>query len=214
MPAQIILPHQYHAQETAWTCGPSTAKVVLSTFGQNVAESVLARECGTTEDGTADIANVNSVISRRSGRRYGNSYLRADPPSRGQMDDFWLHAVATLADNRRGMPINIWAPGNNHPPGYPNYMIMHYITAVGIDLSQRGLYISDSARFSGIEHYWIGADRLATMITPKGYGHLPPTGTADRDPYMADVLAQLMTWPQLGNRTVVDALAALMEKIG
>lgn len=208
---QIVLPHTYHAQQTGYTCGPSTAKVVLSTFGQSVAESVLARECKTTVDGTADIANVNAAISRRSRRNYGREYLRADPPTQVQKDVFWRNAVATLADNRRGMPINIWAPANNHPPGYPATMIMHYISAVGIDLTRRLIYISDSARFSGIEHYWIGADKLATMITPKGYGFLPPTGVPD-DPYLKDVLAQLKPWPQLGNRTFVDALAALAVK--
>ncbi|ANA86378.1 endolysin [Gordonia phage OneUp] len=170
--SRVILPHTYHAQLKGYTCGPSAAKVVLSTYGISVTEAQMERECGTTVNGTDDVRQINNVLTKRTGRRYTANYMPADPPSRAQKDLFWECVLETIRDSRRGMPINIWAPANNHPPGYPNYMIMHYITGVGVDEDERLVYISDSGRFGGIEHYWIGADRLCTMITPKGYGTL------------------------------------------
>jgi hypothetical protein len=184
--SQIVLPHTYHAQQRGWSCGASTALVVLSTYGINVTEEQMIAECGTTVDGTPDVANIDAVLTRRTGRQYNGFYMPTDPPSREQMDTFWTHAVETIADSRRGMPVNIWAPANNHPPGYPNYLVMHYISAVGIDTDQRLIYISDSARFQGYEHYWVGADKLCTMITPKGVGYLVAPDLPNPFPALTD----------------------------
>lgn len=215
---QIILPHTYHAQQTGYTCGPSTALVVLSTFGITVTEAAMATACRTTQDGTADVANVIAAINARAGSAYTAGYLRQDPPTRAQMDAFWQAAVDTIANRRRGMPLNIWAPASNHPPGYPDGLIKHYISAVGIDTDKRQIYISDSARFSGIEHYWLGADKLASMITPKGYGRLAPL-TAAPNAALVDAMNQLAGapgyggWPQLGGRTVTDAVATILDEL-
>ncbi|MFT4128091.1 MAG: C39 family peptidase [Gordonia sp. (in: high G+C Gram-positive bacteria)] len=168
--SQIIVPHTYHAQQTGYTCGPSTAKVVLSTFGLSVSEAQLARECGTTVDGTPDVANINAVLTRRAGRRYSARYIGTATSDR--VAELRAAIRGTVVDSRRGMPVNIWAQGATRPPGYPWELIMHYVAAVGYDDTTDQVYISDSARFSGIEHWWMGVERLAVNITPKGYGAL------------------------------------------
>ncbi|QNL30484.1 lysin A, protease C39 domain [Gordonia phage SpeedDemon] len=165
----IILPHVYHVQQTGWTCGPSALKMVLSTFGKNVPEATLAKQCGTTQDGTGDINNIRPVAKWHTGVDWSRHGAPNDPPTRAQKDLLWKTCVETIANSRRGMVINIWAPADNHPPGYPNYMIMHYICAVGIDLDRRLIYIADSARFGGIEHYWLSLDKLASLIPPKAW---------------------------------------------
>lgn len=169
---QIIVPHTYHAQQTGYTCGPSTAKVVLSTFGQQVTEQQMAVECGTTVDGTSDVSRINAVLSRRTGREYSARYIQSGSPTPAQVSDLRAAIRATVVDSRRGMPVNIWAQGATRPPGYPWELIMHYVTAVGYDDATDSVYISDSARFSGVEHWWMSVDRLAVNITPKGYGAL------------------------------------------
>ena len=196
----IVVPHTYHAQQKGYTCGPSTALVVLSTFNVKVTELQMERECKTTVDGTNDVKQITNVLFSRTANKYVNSYIKNDVPTRAQKDSFWNEALKTILQSRRGMPVNIWAPANNHPPGYPNYMIMHYISAVGIDTDNRRIYISDSARFNGIEHYWIGADKLCTMITPKGYGSLAnPTATSFWDQFTTSELAELAAnFRQLG----------------
>lgn len=169
--AQIIVPHTYHAQQTGYTCGPSTAKVVLSTYRQDVSESQLAIECGTTVNGTSDVSVINQVIGRRTGRAYSARYIGGNPTA-AQVNALRRAVKETVVDSRRGMPVNIWAQGATRPPGYPWELIMHYVTAVGYDATADLVYISDSARFSGIEHWWMSVERLAVNITPKGYGAL------------------------------------------
>lgn len=170
--AEIIVPHTYHAQQTGYTCGPSTAKVVLSTFGQAVTEQQMASECGTTSAGTADVSVINAVVTRRTGRVYSARYIQNGNPTAAQVQALRVAITETVVNSRRGMPINIWAQGNTRPPGYPTSLIMHYVTGVGYDDTNDSVYISDSARFSGIEHWWMPVARLAVNITPKGYGAL------------------------------------------
>jgi len=183
----VILPHTYHAQQKGYTCGPSTAKVVLSTYGITVTEALMERECGTNVNGTADVRQINSVLTRRTGRAYGAHYMQGNTPTQAQKDLFWKHAVGTIAHSRRAMPINIWAQGNTRPPGYPWDLIMHYVTAVGIDTDKKRIYVSDSARFSGVEHWWMSADLLCVNITPKGYGALTkpdvPAAPVKKEPF-------------------------------
>lgn len=167
---EVIVPHTYHAQQRGWSCGPSTAKVVLSTYGQQVTEEQMIAECGTTVDGTADVANINAVLTRRAGRQYAAHYIGNATADR--ITELRTALRATIVDSRRGMPVNIWAQAPTQPPGYPASLIMHYVTAVGYDDATDRVYISDSARFSGIEHWWMSVDRLALNITPKGYGAL------------------------------------------
>lgn len=167
---EVIVPHTYHAQQRGWSCGASTAKVVLSTYGQQVTEEQMIAECGTTVDGTADVANINAVLTRRTGRQYAAHYIGNATADR--IAELRAALRATIVDSRRGMPVNIWAQAPTQPPGYPASLIMHYVTAVGYDDTTDRAYISDSARFSGIEHWWMSVDRLALNITPKGYGAL------------------------------------------
>lgn len=188
----IILRHTYHVQRTGYTCGPSALLMVLSTFGINVDEATLARLCGTTSDGTGDVNNIIPVAKRYTKvdwRRTGGMF---DPPSKAQKELLWQRLVETIANSRRGVVVNIWAPADNHPPGYPNYMIMHYIAAVGIDLVNRRIYIADSARFGGIEHYWLSLDKLASLIPPKAImSLLNPVVPPSADPFSVFTADQL-----------------------
>lgn len=183
---EVVLPHVYHAQQKGYTCGPSAAKVTLSTFGISVTERDMERACKTTVNGTNDIRQITSVISARSSTPYKNFYIPNPTPTRAQKDLFWAECLNTIYGHRRGMPINVWVPAYGLP-GYPGQLIMHYITGTGIRTHTRQIYISDSARFSGIEHYWVEADRLAGLITPKGYGAIAARATtapgALQDPF-------------------------------
>lgn len=179
---EIVLPHKYHAQQTGYTCGPSTALVTLSTFGINVTERDMAIACKTTVDGTNDVSYVTKVVGQRSGTPYSNFYIPGNAATQAQKDTFWNQCVNSLYFHRRGMPINVWVPAWGLP-NYPGTLIMHYFAAVGIRYNQKQIYISDSARFNGMEHFWVNADRLADLITPKGYGAV--TANADTTPFPA-----------------------------
>jgi hypothetical protein len=80
----------------------------------------------------------------------------------------WFDLVRAV-DNGFPLVANIVAPPTNHPPGYPNHTVFHYVTVNGYNRATRQAYISDSANFGGNKQYWIPFDQLATLIPPKGY---------------------------------------------
>lgn len=175
---QIVLPHKYGAQLTGYTCGPAATKHVLSTAGRNdLTEAVLARECGTTVNGTDDIANIVPVLKKYTAASWGRTGMPIDPPTSAQVSALRAAIVNTVVNQRRGMVVNIVAPPGNNLPGYPNYTVWHYIAVVGYDTDKDLVYLADSARFSGYEHYWVSTAKLASLIPPKAYASLPGTAT-------------------------------------
>ena len=170
---QVILPHRYAAQLTGYTCGPAATKHVLSTAGRNdLTEAGLAREMGTTVNGTDDINSIRPVLAKYTGRGWDRHGIPNDPPTRAQEDLLRRTILQTVVQERRGMVVNIWAPPSNNLPGYPNYLVMHYIAVVGYNTATGMVYLADSARFGGHEHYWVSVPKLASLIPPKAWAAL------------------------------------------
>jgi hypothetical protein len=118
-----------------------------------------------------------------------------DPPTQAQKDLLW-DDVRKSIDGGNGLVVNIVAPASNHPPGYPNYTIYHYIAVVGYDDVQ-GVYVADPANFGGYQHYWLSVDKLASLIAPKGYtcaptGAPPAPNEDDDDAAWLPILTQLI----------------------
>ncbi|HEY8076063.1 MAG TPA: C39 family peptidase, partial [Labilithrix sp.] len=84
----------------------------------------------------------------------------------------WNDVVVSV-DQGYAVVANIVAPPNNHPPGYPNTTIFHYIALVGYNPDTWQIYVADPANFGGNQKYWLSFDQLATLIPPKGYSSLP-----------------------------------------
>lgn len=163
-----ILPHANTAQETGYWCGPASAQIVLSIQGIDVEERVLAREMFTDQDGTDSIDHVVKVLNARGGGGWVSRWIKNDPPLPSHTARLWADIVTSI-DAGRGMVINIWAPANNHPPGYPNYLIQHYFALVGYEPDSLRVRISDPARFGGLTGYELTLDKLASLIPPQGY---------------------------------------------
>lgn len=174
-----ILAHSNTPQETGFWCGPASTQIVLTARGIDVPEQELALELGTTTNGTDWIGQISQVLARRSGQPYITVEMPNDPPSRAQVDRLWDDIVRSI-DGGNGVVANIVAPASNHPPGYPNYTIYHYFAVMGYNLDGRQVYVADPARFGGYSEYWFTVEKLASMITPKGYS-AAPTGAPQAD---------------------------------
>lgn len=193
-----VLDHDYQVQNTYYWCGPTAAHIGLSTRGIIVDQGTLARECGTTVNGTDTIDQVTRVMRNRSGAPYISRYMPNDPPSRQQVDLMWSDIQRSIVGGF-GVVVNIVAPPGNQPPGYPsNQTIWHYIAVVGTNESDRTVYVADSANFSGIQHYWLTIDKLASLCCPKGYSFAdvvappPVVDEDDDDAAWVPVLTQLV----------------------
>jgi hypothetical protein len=164
-----VLDVRYEAQSTSYWCGPTATKIALSARINPPSQQALANQLPTTTNGTDWIGQVTATLNNnlRAGW-YVTRELPNDPPTPGQRDLLWRDLVRTI-DNGFPMVANIWAPANNHPPGYPNYLIKHYFTVIGYNRETRQAYIADPANFGGNAQYWLSFDQLATLIPPKGY---------------------------------------------
>ena len=163
-----ILDHDYQAQTTGYWCGPAATRIALSTRMVPPSQQTLANELGTTTNGTDWIGQVTGVLDDHLGARYATVEMPNDPPTADQRERLWGDVVLSI-DAGHGMVANIVAPANNHPPGYPDYTIYHYIALVGYNPGNRQVYVADSANFGGNNHYWLTLEQLSTLIPPKGY---------------------------------------------
>lgn len=159
----------FEYQATGWWCGPASTRIALSARGVNVSQQQMANELGTTEDGTNDISLVTSVLNNHLNPQwYENKYMPNDPPTQDQKDLLW-HDITTDIDKGYAIVANIVAPAHNHPPGYPDRTIYHYLTIVGYNPDTREVLVADPAGFSGSPTYKLSFDQMATLIPPKGY---------------------------------------------
>jgi hypothetical protein len=164
-----VLDHQYQAQQTGYWCGPAATRNVLSTVTANLpSQQTLANELPTSTNGTDHIGLVVNTLNKHLGARYGQVLMPNDPPTPGQRDQLWRDIRLSI-DAGHGIVANIVAPPSNHPPGYPNSTIYHYIALIGYNAETKQVYVADSANFSNINHYWLSFDQTATLIPPKGY---------------------------------------------
>lgn len=175
-------------QETGWWCGPAATQIVLDGLGIRVPEATLAAEIeelenpgrGDDKDGTDHIGLIQTVLNRRApAGQFRTFQMPNDPPTRAQKDELWSHLTRSIIDNGVGVVANIVAPANNRPtavkgskpPPYPPMTTWHYIALMGLDPSERAVWVADSAAFGGITGWWApfdGPGSICSLIPPKG----------------------------------------------
>ncbi|MEV6230933.1 C39 family peptidase [Saccharopolyspora shandongensis] len=163
----------YQAQQTSYWCGPTAARIALSSKTDALPDQgEMAAELGTTENGTDTIGQVVDGLNKHLAGT-GTQYVARDwsdrPLTPEMTEQLWSDTVRNVADGK-AMVANIVAAPGNQPPGYPSSQtIYHYVAIVGYNAADKTVHISDPARFSGIEDYWLSLDQIASLIQPKGY---------------------------------------------
>lgn len=166
-PRWKVLNVNYQVQETEYWCGPAATRVAISARRPAPSQGRLAGELGTTYDGTDWIGQVTRVMNGWIGG-YETREIPNNPPTPDQWNRLWRDVVRGID---YGYPVvaNIVAPPWNHPPGYPNYTIYHYVAVIGYNPDNMQVFIADSAYFGGRAFYWIPFNQLALLISSKGY---------------------------------------------
>lgn len=176
-----VLPydHSIVPQETGWWCGPASTQVVLNGRGVIKSEQDLAREIGTTYNGTNQVGMIAPILSKYLRVEY---IVREAPqdPMPGWLKEMLWRDIVTSVDAGFGGVINIDAPVGNYPrgvkgsasPRYGGGEVLHYIPWMGYDDNPalRAVWIPDSG-FPPFDRggYWISFDQLATLVPPKGW---------------------------------------------
>ena len=218
-------PRIHIKQDTFFNCGPaSTQTVIIARTGGLILESDLGHQMGTDQGGTDHIGLVAPVLNKYvSGADYRVVQMPNDPPTKKQAQKLWDDVVRSI-DNGYGVVANIVAPPSNYPrgvrgsvsPQYAGGTVFHYIAIMGYadDNGARAFWVADSGFVP--YGYWCSFEQMASLIPPKGYttatgGHLIVR--------VGEIWAQLVGingkgWPQLGGRTLVDAVATLGQDMG
>lgn len=167
-------------QDTYYWCGPASAQtVILSATGKLIPEADLAREMGTTVNGTNGIQNILPSLNRHiPGKGYVEVHMPNDPPLKEQTERLWEHLTHSV-DAGLGIVANIWAPPSNYPrPSYKSTsrlqysggFVRHYVAFMGYAVDSNGgrhVWWADS----GFAPYgcWVSLDQTATLVPPRSY---------------------------------------------
>lgn len=215
-------------QETGYWCGPASAQIALAVRGINVAEQVLARECGTTTGGTDHVRLIERCLDARlPGVDYISVEMPTDPPTQAQRDLLWQHIRQSI-DAGFAVVMNWVAPPGNYPVGvkgsanfaYTSGTYYHYVACVGYDdRGARSVLIADPGfrPFLG----WISFHQCATLLPPKGYAYAAASSVPVPPPPPAVVVPPAPARPLAGRpssyaeppRSVEDSLLDLRAEM-
>ncbi|OLT54827.1 hypothetical protein BJF89_00925 [Corynebacterium sp. CNJ-954] len=209
------------AQDTYYWCGPATAQTLIQArTGNMVAESVLAKELGTTVNGTNGVVQIANVLNKRIGGGWKVAAMPNDPPNADQKKLLWDRIVGSI-NGRVGVAANIWVPPSNYPKAsytstqnlqYSGGFIKHYLCVMGYAIDSAGVkhvWLADS----GFAPYgsWITFDQFATMIPPREYAYAADwMASTDATPSKPKETTVSVNYPKLA----LEQLAGSGEKNG
>ena len=182
-PAKKTLPFTWQGEVDYYMCGPSAARMALSTRTANPpSQQELANYMGTDTNGTDYIGLVRGALDHYLDiSAYRETDLPTDPPSQAQQAALKQALVASI-DAGFGLVANVVSGWR--PPGYPSGTIYHYVALVGYDAHGDKVLVADPAAtgcgdglcgnpssgfYNVPKSYWINTSDLGVWITPKGY---------------------------------------------
>ncbi|NBE84640.1 C39 family peptidase [Micromonospora rubida] len=160
---------RYEAQPNFYYCGPAAARNALSVQGKAISVDAMAKEMGTTEDGTDSINDITPVLNKETGKAdaYRSVEIKTGKADNGQTDKLRADVVRTV-DNGRAVVANIAGTTTDTDGGVHSFEGGHYISVVGYRDNGGIVKIADSANPDQAS-YEISVDNLADWIATRGY---------------------------------------------
>ncbi|MBM7078437.1 MULTISPECIES: C39 family peptidase [Micromonospora] len=159
----------YAAQPNFYYCGPAAARNALSVQGKNIDVDAMAREMGTTEDGTDSINDITPILNKEIGRK--DAYRSTEIPA-GKVDgkriDKLRADIVRAVDDGRAVVANIAGTATDTDGNTHSFEGGHYISVVGYRDGGRVVTIADSAN-PDTASYRIDVGELAHWIASRGY---------------------------------------------
>lgn len=167
-PDKKELSYTYAAQINGWYCGPAAARIALTTRGLQPSQDELARQLGTTVNGTnssEDITRVLNAVTKTSD--YHTTSIPSKGVSKQQVEQLQADVVRAISQGR-GAVFNIVGSAQDVDGGWYSFGGGHYIVVVGYRDNGRQVKIADSANPSRAS-YWMTASDLAEWAGSRGY---------------------------------------------
>ena len=163
------LEHSFQLQENGYYCAPSATRVALSAQGKALTQDQVAKELGTTVNGTDSINQVTGALNKQLGAgRYHSVGIPGAKASPAQVAQFKTDVMTALS---AGKPVvaNIAGTTTDDNGDRHSYEGGHYIPIVGYANGGATVIIADSADTAGSPYYPISADKVAQWIATRGY---------------------------------------------
>lgn len=153
-------------QDTYYYCGPASVRNALSARGIYTVQSNLARELGTTVDGTNSIADVTRVLNAHVGTGwYENKWISGSTATQAQINLLKSDMLLDI-NNNYVIVANILGTATDTAGHSHTYSGGHYLDVVGYSSSGDVARIYDVANNT---FYNMTTARLATWIAERGY---------------------------------------------
>jgi 5-hydroxyisourate hydrolase-like protein (transthyretin family) len=159
----------YEAQPNFYYCGPAATRNALSVQGKAISVDAMAKEMGTTENGTNSINDITPVLNKETGKKdaYHSVEIRDAKADDKQTDKLRTDIVRTV-DDGRAVVANIAGTAVDTDGNAHSFEGGHYISVVGYQDGGKTVTIADSANPDQAS-YRISVDNLADWIATRGY---------------------------------------------
>ena len=158
---------RYEAQPNFYYCGPAATRNALSVLGKNIDVDAMAKEMGTTENGTNSINDITPVLNKETGKHYRSVEIKDGKADDKQTDTLRADIVLTV-DDGRAVVANIAGTTTDTDGNTHSFEGGHYISVVGYRDGGKTVTIADSAD-PNMASYRISVDNLADWIATRGY---------------------------------------------
>ncbi|SBT45865.1 Peptidase_C39 like family protein [Micromonospora auratinigra] len=157
----------YEAQPNFYYCGPAATRNALSVLGKNIDVDAMAKEMGTTENGTNSINDITPVLNKETGKHYRSVEIKDSKADDKQTERLRTDIVRTI-DDGRAVVANIAGTTTDTDGTTHSFEGGHYISVVGYQDNGHTVTIADSAN-PDTASYRITVDNLADWIATRGY---------------------------------------------
>ncbi|SBT47803.1 C39 family peptidase [Micromonospora narathiwatensis] len=167
-PAQRELNVRYEAQPNFYYCGPAATRNALSVQGKDINVDAMAKEMGTTENGTNSINDITPVLNKETGRNaYHSTEMPVDKVDVKHVEQLRADVVKAV-DDGRAVVANIAGTATDTDGNTHSFEGGHYISVVGYRDGGKTVTIADSAN-PNMASYQMDVDALAHWIASRGY---------------------------------------------
>ncbi|WP_431727463.1 C39 family peptidase [Verrucosispora sp. TAA-831] len=159
---------RYEAQPNFYYCGPAAARNALSVQGKNIDVHTMAKEMGTTENGTDSINDITPVLNRETGKDVYKSVEISTPTADTHHTDKLRQDIVRTIDDSRAVVANIAGTTTDTTGTTHSFEGGHYISVTGYTDNGNTVTIADSAN-PDHARYDLHINNLANWIATRGY---------------------------------------------
>jgi len=167
--SNIMLPHLTALQPNYFYCGPAATRAALSAHGDTPSFDQLARELGTTENGTKSAYEITGVLNAHLGaNRYKTVEIQGQKANPQQIEQL-RKDVVTAGLRGDAVVANVAGTVTDTAGDVHSYEGGHYLTVISYSDDGRTVRIADSADTVGTPEYNLPVGTLANWIASRGY---------------------------------------------